>query len=195
MNPSMSFQADGGWPAQGRDAEHSQLPVAHGRPAGAGGHCQCVQGPEQGRTQPWPPRHLMPGKLLAQSAPSGHPGWGVAGQRPLDFAYTLWGQGTAGVSRGMGPCRGPLAGASVGHIGTGERGEDTKPPLGDDSASGSRRGGELGLCGLSCLQRCVAHETHCAISSEMLKPTDQAPVPALPPAPGSAGCCCHYCRL
>lgn len=32
----------------GRNAEHQQLSMAHRRPAGPGGHCQRVQGPEQG---------------------------------------------------------------------------------------------------------------------------------------------------
>lgn len=48
-----SRQKVAGQPKAG-DAEHRQLSVAHGRPAGAGSHCQCVQGSEQGRVRPWP---------------------------------------------------------------------------------------------------------------------------------------------
>lgn len=76
------------WPGAG-DAEHHQLPMAHGRPAGAGGHCQCVQGPKQGRMQPWP-GPLRPRKFLALSAPGGQQGCCVAGRTPS----TLWSQGT-----------------------------------------------------------------------------------------------------
>lgn len=50
---SFSRQKTASQPGAG-DAEHCQLPMAHRRPAGAGGHCQCVQGPKQGRTRPWP---------------------------------------------------------------------------------------------------------------------------------------------
>ena len=50
---SFSRQKAASQPGAG-DAEHCQLPMAHRRPAGAGGHCQCVQGPKQGRTRPWP---------------------------------------------------------------------------------------------------------------------------------------------
>lgn len=191
----MSFQADGGWPAEGRDAEHSQLPVAHGRPAGAGGHCQRLQGPEQGRAQPWPPRHLVPRKLLAQSAPSGHPGWCVAGQRPLDFALHSGVRGHWVRAEARGAAEGPWLALLLGTLGL-ERGLRTQSRHWEMTANlGAAEAGSWACAGSFCLEHGVAHETYCAVSSEMLRPADQAPVPAPPLTPESAGCRCHYCRL
>lgn len=149
-----------GQPGAG-DAEHRQLPVAHGRPAGAGGHCQCVQGPEQGRAQPTP-GPLTPRKFLAQSTPSGPQGGMWLGRGVWTLSCTLRGEGgyTVGLSRCAGSWKGLLGLMLL--SGTvwdrRERQADSKPTArGEGSRSRTCRGGKQDVFGLQqpSLQNCM----------------------------------------
>ena len=172
--------------------------MAHGRPAGPGRHCQRVQGPEQGRTQPWP-GPLGLGKVWALSALGGQQGWCVARQRPstLRSRGTLWlweeGWGAVEGSLGWRFCQeqfgtgererererkrktqsrhpGQAAAANVGIAESGS-GACLDPPA--FVAALYRPGALYGLC-----------ETYRTVLSQELGP-EQVLVPALLQAPGS----------
>lgn len=125
LDTSVLSRVEGGsQPAVG-DAEHRQLPVAYRRPAGAGGHGQRVQGPQQGRGLP---------EVGLQWAP----GLGLSGQAPLICSEA--GQGCGGLKRASGVM--PI-GHTLGLEREGRRREPTSRGAGGKSRNRKGAGGPV----------------------------------------------------